>query len=154
MDPSKRRDVIDALRNLAALEQRNALVLTRQPGYEGRPLLSAEDQFAVIRAQSPAAADELATRYATMKVYPTATVAKLWPEMEKRLLADGSQAEVHEFGLDARGDGYAFGGDPVRRPQKRRTVIDFTAPPANVPAPRPAPRNPPVAVTNPFGAGP
>lgn len=129
MDPRKRRDVIDALRVLQAIEQRNALVLTEQKGYEGRPMLSAEDQFAVLKAQSPVAAAELATRYATNKILPTDTVAKLWPEAQRRLLADGTQAEIRDLALDAKVDGWAFDGDAVRKPQRRRVSIDPTAPP-------------------------
>ncbi len=123
MNPQKRRDVIDAMRVLSAIEQRNAMVLTDQQGYAGRPLLSAEDQFKVIQAMSPEAAGELATRYATMKVLPTETVARLWPQAQRQLLADGSQADIHDLGLEAKGDGYAFGGDAVKRPQKRRVSI-------------------------------
>ncbi|MBP27842.1 LPD38 domain-containing protein [Methylobacterium sp.] len=152
MDPQKRRDVIDALRVLQAIEQRNAMVLTGQKGYEGRPMLSAEDQFAVLKAQSPVAAAELATRYATNKILPTDTVAKLWPEAQRRLLADGTQAEIRDLALDAKVDGWAFDGDAVRKPQRRRVGIDPSAPP-----PARTPRIPPALsvpkdnpVPNPF----
>lgn len=152
MDPQKRRDVIDNLRVLQAIEQRNAMVLTGQKGYEGRPMLSAEDQFAVLKAQAPDAAAELATRYATNKILPTDTVAKLWPEAQRRLLADGTQAEIHDLALDAKSDGWAFGGEAVRRPQRRRISIDPGAPPpARVPRIPPAlsvPKDNPVP--NPF----
>ncbi|AWV18824.1 hypothetical protein A3862_27480 [Methylobacterium sp. XJLW] len=153
LDPQKRRDVIDNLRVLQAIEQRNALVLTGQKGYEGRPMLSAEDQFAVLKAQSPVAAAELATRYATNKILPTDTVAKLWPEAQRRLLADGTQAEIRDLALDAKVDGWAFDGDAVRKPQRRRVGIDPSAPPP----PRGERRTPPALsvpkdnpVPNPF----
>ncbi|MGX9983974.1 LPD38 domain-containing protein [Methylobacterium fujisawaense] len=153
MDPQKRRDVIDALRVLQAIEQRNAMVLTQQKGYEGRPMLSAEDQFAVLKAQSPVAAAELATRYATNKILPTDTVAKLWPEAQRRLLADGTQAEIRDLALDAKVDGWAFDGDAVRKPQRRRVGIDPSAPPPprgerRIPPALSVPKDNPVA--NPF----
>lgn len=152
MDPQKRRDVIDNLRVLQAIEQRNAMVLTGQKGYEGRPMLSAEDQFAVLKAQAPQAAAELATRYAANKILPTDTVAKLWPEAQRRLLADGTQAEIRDLALDAKVDGWAFDGDAVRKPQRRRVAVDPSAPP-----PARSPRIPPALsvpkdnpVPNPF----
>lgn len=129
MDPQKRRDVIDALRVMQAIEQHNAMVMTRQRGYENQPLLSAEDQFAVLKAHSPVAAAELATRYATNRILPTETVAKLWPEAQRRLLADGTQAEIRDLALDAKADGWAFGGEAVRKPQRRRVPITPGAPP-------------------------
>ena len=128
MDPQKRRDVIDALRGLQAIEQRNAMVLTQQKGYEGRPLLSAEDQFAVIKAQSPEAGAELATRYATNKILTTEAVAKAWPEAQKRLLADGTDAEIRDLSIDAKAEGWAFDGDAVRKPKPRRAPIIPGAP--------------------------
>lgn len=123
MDPQKRRDVIDSLLVLQAIEQRNAMVMTGQKGYEGRPLLSAEDQFAVVRAQSPEAGAELATRYATNKILTTGAVARAWPEAQRRLLADGTQADIRDLSIDAKAEGWAFDGEAVRRPRPRRAPI-------------------------------
>jgi cytochrome c2 len=61
MDPQKRRQAIDNLRVLAAMEQRNALVIAGEPGYRGRTLLSTEDQLATLRAVAPTVADEIAS---------------------------------------------------------------------------------------------
>src|SRR5438105_1426693 len=70
LDPQKRRQAIDNLRILSAMEQRNGLVIAAEPGYQGRPLLSTEDQFGIIRAIAPAVAEEIATRYAMAKIAP------------------------------------------------------------------------------------
>jgi hypothetical protein len=79
-------------------------------------------------------------------------VAKLWPEAQKRLLADGTQAEIHDLALDAKADGWAFDGDAVRKPQRRRVSVDPSAPPpARTPRIAPAlsvPKDNPVP--NPF----
>jgi conjugative element/phage-associated large polyvalent protein len=123
MDPQQRRQAIDNLRILTAMEQRNALVIAGEPGYAGRPLLSTEDQITTLRAVAPAVADEIATRYATAKIAPAATVAQLWPEAQKRLLTDGGEADLRELAFDAKADGFAFEDERVKRAPKRRVVI-------------------------------
>ncbi|WP_448150022.1 LPD38 domain-containing protein [Labrys miyagiensis] len=123
MDPTTRRQLIDNLRQLAAMEQRNALVMMKEPGYGDRKMLSPEDQFDVIMAISPAAGTELATRYATAKIYKSDVVAKAWPEVERNLLADGSLADISSYAIDAKSDGYAFDGDRVTKAGKRRIMI-------------------------------
>jgi hypothetical protein len=143
LDPEHRRDVIAGLRQLSAIEQRNALRIVGEPGYAGRKLLSAEDQLAVIRAISPEAADEIAARYAVAKIAPTETVARLWPEAQQRLLAEGSEAELRDLSYDAKADGYAFEADRVKRAPKRRLPI--AAPPPG-PSPIVLPAMPPGAV--------
>jgi hypothetical protein len=123
MDPNTRRKLIDNLRILGAMEQRNALVMTGEPGYTDRPLLSPEDQFDVIMAISPAAGVELATRYATAKIYKTDVVAKAWPQAKQALIHDGSLADVGDLATNAKLDGYAFDGDRATKAGKRRVVI-------------------------------
>lgn len=123
MDPQQRRQVIDNLRILAAMEQRNALAIAGERGYQGRTLLSTEDQLATLRALVPTVADEIATRYATAKIMPTATAARMWAEAQKRLLADGGDAELRDLAFDAKADGFAFEGERVRRAPKRRVPI-------------------------------
>jgi hypothetical protein len=125
---------------LTAMEQRNALVIAGEPGYQGRPLLSTEDQLATLRTIAPNVADEVATRYATAKIAPTATVAQLWPEAQKRLLTDGGNADLRELAFDARAEGPAFGGEKVRPAPKRRVVIEpgATIPPSGAAGQAPA----------------
>lgn len=133
MDPQTRRQAIDNLRIMAAMEQRNALVIGGERGYQGRKLLSTEDQLATLRAVAPTVAEEVTTRYATAKIAPAASIARLWPEAQKRLLTDGGEAELRDLAFDAKADGFAFEGDRVRRAPKRRVPI--TA--AGVAAPAP-----------------
>jgi hypothetical protein len=96
----------------------------------------------VIRAISPVAASEIATRYATSKVLPTASIAKAWPEAQKRLLAEGSAADISDLESDASSDGYAFGGERVTKAKKRRLPISPTPAPVPVSPPPQAPATP------------
>jgi hypothetical protein len=134
MDPQQRRQAVDNLRIMAAMEQRNALVITGERGYQGRPLLSTEDHLATLRTIAPVVADEIATRYATAKIAPTASVAQLWPEAQKRLLAEGGEADLRELAFDAKADGFAFEGDRVKHAPKRRVPI-VASPGAAAPLP-------------------
>jgi Phytanoyl-CoA dioxygenase (PhyH) len=44
-------------------------------------------------------------------------------QMERALLRDGSEADIRGLAIDAKADGYEFGGEKVKRPVKRRVVI-------------------------------
>ena len=123
MDPAKRRDVIEQLRVLSAMEQYNALIIAKDKGYENRRLEDTTKQLEVIKAHDAKAGAEVATRYATAKIPPIAAVAKVWPEIEKRLLSDGGKADLSDLVGDVTADGYEFGGERVKRPAKRRIQI-------------------------------
>ncbi|MDH2400459.1 hypothetical protein QCM77_10990 [Bradyrhizobium sp. SSUT18] len=123
IDPTTRRDLIDNIRELAQLEMRNAFVIMKEPGYAGRPMISTETSMAKIHSLSPLVADEIAARYATAKIYTTEAVAAAYPQLQRALIRDGSQADLGALAFDAKADGYEFGGERVRRPQKRRLQI-------------------------------
>lgn len=135
LNPTQRRQIIDHLRVLSAMEQRNALVIAGEAGYKGRPLISPDDQLAVIRAISPKIAAEVATRYAQAKVYRLDLIAKAWPEAEKLLIREGGNADLSDIRGDVVEGGYQFGGQGVGRVHKRRVTI----PPPLSPSP-PTPR--------------
>jgi hypothetical protein len=128
-----RREAIDGLEQIKAMEQRNALVILGERGYEGRKLLSVEDEFGVLHAKLPAIAEELAARYATARIYKTEEEAKAWPQAQRRLLREGSAAELRDLALDVRAEGPAFEGARVSRPQRRR-VVEIPALPAEIAA--------------------
>lgn len=132
LTPTQRRDVIEAVHQLGAQEMRNALVMLGDKGYEGRPILDTEKQFQILKAISPEVGDEVARRYATLKVLPTASIAELWPQMKKRLLQDGSEADVSDLTSDANVVGYEFGGERTKRREKRRGPIKGTPQPEAV----------------------
>jgi hypothetical protein len=123
LDPDARRDLLDNVRELAQMEMRNAFVIMKEPGYANRPLLDTWATMDKIAHISPDAATEIATRYATNRIYATEAVAKAYPLMERALNRDGSEADLMGLALDAKAEGYAFGGDRTRKSQKRRVVI-------------------------------
>ncbi|MGY4294606.1 polyhydroxyalkanoate synthesis regulator phasin [Bradyrhizobium sp. i1.4.4] len=125
--PTARRDLIDNIRELAQLEMRNAFVIMKEPGYAGRPMISTETAMEKIRSLSPLVADEIAARYATAKIYTTDSVAAAYPRLQQALVRDGSQADLGALAFDAKADGYEFGGERVKRPQKRRLQVVPTA---------------------------
>ena len=91
-------------------------------------MLDVNDTMTKIRALSPAVANEIATRYATNKIPMTSSVQQSWPTLRDEVLRNGSEADVLDLALDARADGYEFGGDRVKRPQKRKITIQPAAP--------------------------
>lgn len=123
LDPVARRDLLDNVRELAQMEMRNAFVIMKEPGYAGRPMFDVNGPMDRIRHLSPTVADEIATRYATAKVYKTEEVAKAFPALQRELLRAGSQADLSTIAYDAQSSGYEFDGERAKRPQKRRTTI-------------------------------
>ena len=73
--------------------------------------------------RSPAVGDEIATRYATNKIYTTRAVADAYLQLERALARDGSEADLGGLVADAWTEGYEFGGEKAKRPQKRRVPI-------------------------------
>lgn len=123
LSPTERRDLIENVRELAQTEMRNAFVIVKEPGYADRQIFDPNAVLAKIRAISAPVADEIATRYATAKIYRTASVAAGYSKLEKELLASGSEADVSGIAADAEADGYEFGGDRVKKQVKRRVQI-------------------------------
>jgi len=124
LDPEMRRDLLDNIRELGQMEMRNALVALGEPGYVGRPILDVNDVMLKIRHLSPEVANELATRYATAKIYKTEEVVKVWPRAQRDLSRFGSGADIQGLSYEAKGAGYEFGGERVRKPAKRRVSIE------------------------------
>lgn len=132
LSPEGRRDLIENVRELAQMEMRNGLVIMKEPGYDGRPLFNVQGPMDKIRAISPQVADEIVTRYATAKIYRTEDVARAYPTLKSALLRDGSEADLDDLAADAQSEGYEFGSERVKKPQKRRTrIAPITAPPPN-----------------------
>jgi hypothetical protein len=121
--PTTRRDLIDNIRELAQVEMRKAFVTMKEPGCAGRPIISPQASMDKIRGLSPTVADEIAARYATSKIYTTDAVAAAYPELQRSLVTEGSEADVAGLAFDAHADGYEFGGERVKKPPKRRLTI-------------------------------
>jgi hypothetical protein len=123
LNPQERRLLLENVRELSQLSMRNALVILGEPGYANRPVLDPNDTMAKIRAISPVIADEIATRYATAKVYSTDAVRKAWPQLRDRLVRNGTEADVKELSYDAKAAGYQFEGTKAPRPGIPRRPI-------------------------------
>lgn len=109
---------------LSLKEMRNALVIMKEPGYEGRELFDLAPSMAQIEAVSPQVSAEIARRYATKKIYKTDAVAERYQEMQQRLLSEGSKANIKPLAQDMVADGYEFGAERGKRQLKKRTVIE------------------------------
>ncbi len=129
LDPEQRRLLLDNVRVLGQMEMRNAFVIMGEKGYEGRPMYDPQDVMDTIRSIAPTVADEIATRYATSKIYTTDAVRQAWPKLRDELIRYGTDAEIRGLASDARIEGYEFGGTRVRKPGVRRAPIAGTQAP-------------------------
>jgi hypothetical protein len=123
LSPVQRRDLLDSVRELAQKEMRNGFVIMKEPGYANRPVMTLDDTMARIRSISPEVGNEIAARYATSKIYRADAVAKSYAPMQSAVLREGGEADLSNFTDDAQAQGYEFGAERVKRPQKRRIEI-------------------------------
>jgi hypothetical protein len=136
LSQTQRRDLLEVIRELGQREVRNALVILKEPGFEGRKLAELEPLMARINAISPAVAEEIRTRYATAKIYKTEAAAQHYQKLKSTLVRDGSEADIDDMVDDAKDRGYEFDGERVRRPQKRRIQIPAAPPVIRATPPR------------------
>src|SRR5260370_30494652 len=85
-----------------------------------KPWGTTVEGLTALDAISLAVADEIASRYATNKIYTTRAVAQAYPHLERALLREGSDADLGGLVADAWAEGYEFGGERTKRPLKRR----------------------------------
>jgi hypothetical protein len=83
--------------------------------YANRRLLDTTATLEKIDAIAPAVGDEIATRYPTNKIYTAKAVAKAYPQLERALVRDGSEADLGGLVADA------WGGLRVRRRARQET---------------------------------
>jgi hypothetical protein len=79
-----------------------------------------------MRAASPEVATEIATRYATAKIYTTDSVRHAWPILRDEVGRHGSDADVRGLALDAKAE-----ARPALRWQTHRgslSVVVLSAP--------------------------
>ncbi len=123
LNPVQRRDLLENVRELAQMEMRNGLAIMGEAGFAGRPILDPNDTMAKIRAISPAVADEIATRYATAKIFSTESIRRSWPQLRDQLVRNGTEADIRGLSFDAKAEGYQFGGNRAKRPGITRLPI-------------------------------
>jgi len=105
MTPSKKREVIDVLKEIAQREAWNTMVTMGHPTYKGRKLLDVEGSLSLLEATSPDAYDEYVRRVTKAKVYDFEGVAEAWPDARTRLIEDGEFAILTDLSASA---GMAF----------------------------------------------
>lgn len=119
----------DILEDLAQVEARNALVLMRVPGWADREPIDTSTYHRELAAISPDLGRALADRYAGGKVLPFGRVEDLWPELERRLLAGGSDIPVGDLALKARAAGFELDGKPIKRKPRAGVPAGLTGSP-------------------------
>jgi hypothetical protein len=112
---SQRRTLDNALAHIGMVEARNALIATGEKGWKQRPIMDVGPSYDVVEAINPAVAAELRSRYATARVHTFAAVQRNWAEVQKRVLSDGSEAELSDLKADVKTDGYELGETRQRR---------------------------------------
>lgn len=103
MSAQRRQMVMDQLEKLAVAEMGNAMILTRQPGFQQRNMRDREALWDELETMAPEVAVELKFRLSRgdERAYDYAVVAELWPEVEARLRADGSVADLDDLARQA-----------------------------------------------------
>lgn len=93
----------DALERLAVAEMRNAMIVTRQPGYENRSMIDRHSYMEDVRDISPEVADELERRLTVGRdrAYSYDVIMELWPRVESRLNEYGSDADMLDLSSEA-----------------------------------------------------
>jgi hypothetical protein len=127
MSRRERQSIEEAVERLAIAEMRNAMIATRQPGFQNRAMEDRDGLWEDLRDLNRAVADEYERRLATGRdrAYDYAAVMEFWPQAEQRLRAEGSAADLSDLANDAagrtmrwgeRGDEYEEAAATVFRP--------------------------------------
>lgn len=104
LSPTQQKLLNDRLSDLQVRVQRNALVITKQPGFAGRKILPTYPLVEEIKAIDPRIAADLKKRMGS-RIYPTDVVAKLWPQVEAEILKNQGKANLKTFVIKAKGSG-------------------------------------------------
>lgn len=110
MSRNMRQMVEDAVERIAVAEMRNAMILSDQPGFQGRALEDRDALWDELSTLSPVVADELARRIGTGrdKAYDYQAIVELWPQASERLTAEGASAMLDDLADDAAGRSQAW----------------------------------------------
>ena len=119
----------DILSDLALAEARNALVDTGASGYAGREIIDTSTYLRELAAVSPRLHKALADRYANPRgrVLQADAVRESWPELQRWLLRDGTDARVDDVSGKVEALGNELGGGKIA-PKGRPSVRAGEAP--------------------------
>ncbi|MFN4287569.1 MAG: LPD38 domain-containing protein [Brevundimonas sp.] len=96
MTAQEKAMLMDGFERLAVAELRNAMIVTRQSGYQDRAMLDRNAIMEEIRLMNPVVAREFERRLrvGSDRAYDYDAVMELWPEVEGRLRQDGERANL------------------------------------------------------------
>lgn len=105
MSRTERAMVRDALEQLIVAEMGNAMIATGQPGFSQRNLRERDALWQELETLNPVVAAELERRLriGREQAYSYEAVMELWPEVERRLRAEGSAANLDDLARQAAG---------------------------------------------------
>lgn len=113
----ERQTVEEAVERITVAEMRNAMIATRQPGFDNREMLDRDGYWEDLRDLAPEVAAELERRLGSgrNRAYDYQAVMDAWPEVERRLKSEGSTAYLDDLAADAQGRTQSWGdkGDAV-----------------------------------------
>lgn len=111
MSARARQSIEDAVERVAVAELRNAMIVTRQPGFANRDMMDRDGLWQDLRDLSPQVAEELERRLGAGadRAYDYQAVIDFWPRVEQRLRAEGSAAHLDDLAQDARGRTQSWG---------------------------------------------
>jgi len=111
MSRQTRRMVGDAIERVTVAELRNAMIATRQPGFENRKPMDRAGYWQDLRDLAPEVAAELERRLGVGqdRAYDYEAVMTIWPQVEQRLKAEGSTAYLDDLAADAQGRTQSWG---------------------------------------------
>ncbi len=111
----------DILADISMAEARNSLILMGVQGWKQLQPMETAGYFRELKAVSPDLYDLLADQYATAKVLPADTVARIWPDLRRRALQDGTDAITVDLEAEAGAAGYELDG--IRIPRKSKPPV-------------------------------
>lgn len=103
MSRNLRQSVEDAIERWSLAEMRNAMIVSRQPGFQGRAQMDRDGLWAELETLAPDVAAELERRLASGRdrTYGYDAVMEGWPQVQQRLETDGADADLSDLASDA-----------------------------------------------------
>lgn len=111
MNRKTKQMVEDAIERITVAELRNAMIVTRQPGFQNREQMDRASYWADLNDMAPEVAAELERRLGVGRdrAYAYDAVMTLWPQVEQRLKGEGSTAYLDDVAADAQGRTHSWG---------------------------------------------
>ncbi|MEP1571581.1 LPD38 domain-containing protein [Roseibium album] len=121
--PAARSAADDVLGTLAMAIARNGLKLTGVDGWKQRKDIEEDGFYRELEAIDPALLETLGSLYAEKKVWSFAAIEQAWPELQTRLLSEGTEALTVDLVRGVEAEGFAIAGG-IRRSKELKPVLD------------------------------